>query len=198
MPLLEFDEEAHVYTVDGRRVPSVTQLLKPLEDLSMVPPAVLEHARQRGKAVHKAVEFHETGGVKLETIDPECRPYFEAYLKFKADNPQFRILKVEQRVDHHALGYAGTLDLDALGDGGIPAILDIKCRAAISPVEGVQTAGYALARGEKTGFKPGRYGLQLRKDGTYRLTKYDSPDDYRVWLALVSLHNWKAKHGINI
>src|SRR5262249_15743229 len=49
--ILEFDEAAHMYRVDGVAVPSVTELLEAAgisPDYSKVNPAVLRHARLRG------------------------------------------------------------------------------------------------------------------------------------------------------
>ena len=52
-----FDEVAHAYFLDGKQLPSVTQLLKFVVSFDFVPPDVLEAKRQLGVAVHKACEL---------------------------------------------------------------------------------------------------------------------------------------------
>ena len=49
MSALTFDEAAHEYRLDGRRLPSVTQLLAPLVDYSKVPRETLERAQALGQ-----------------------------------------------------------------------------------------------------------------------------------------------------
>ena len=58
-PEIIFDEATHTYLVDGEEVPSVTTILQPLSmrSYSAVNPSVLEYARNRGKAIHEAVEM---------------------------------------------------------------------------------------------------------------------------------------------
>ena len=69
-----FDPERHLYVVEGRPVPSVTQVLHSAglaADYSMVPPDVLERKRIVGQYVHKATQYLDEGCLDLETVDPE-------------------------------------------------------------------------------------------------------------------------------
>lgn len=61
---LEFDTEAHTYTVDGIAVPSVTQVVRNrFPDMyRTVPEPVLRAAADRGSAIHAAIErYCQTG-----------------------------------------------------------------------------------------------------------------------------------------
>ena len=68
---LTYQEEGHVYSMNGQKLPSVTQLLKDAGlgvNYSAVNPATLENARLRGDAIHYQIEdalwndnFFETG-----------------------------------------------------------------------------------------------------------------------------------------
>ena len=80
---LKFDAEQHVYSLGGRNLPNVTNIIRPLQEgFDRIPPAVLEHARERGQAVHRAVLFHNENDLDIETLDLEIVPYFEAWIRF--------------------------------------------------------------------------------------------------------------------
>ena len=51
---LHFDAATHIYTVDGRRLPNVTGVLK---EVFGERPWWTEEARQRGQMIHLAVEI---------------------------------------------------------------------------------------------------------------------------------------------
>lgn len=60
---LEFDEEDHIYICDGIIVPSVSKILKSkFNDYACVSRSVLEQAREKGTALHEAIELYETTG----------------------------------------------------------------------------------------------------------------------------------------
>ena len=50
-----FDEEHHIYTIDGVRIPSVTTVIDGLVDSSMIPPLQLKWSAHRGSAAHRAI-----------------------------------------------------------------------------------------------------------------------------------------------
>ena len=68
-PKIEFDEEKHIYTVDGVRMPSVTEILAPITAKTdgEISKEVLRMAADRGTIVHKACEEIDYG---LETEVP--------------------------------------------------------------------------------------------------------------------------------
>lgn len=60
---LEYDDEGHIYIVDGIIVPSVTQILsKHFNDYKGVSPDILERAANKGTALHSAIENYEKTG----------------------------------------------------------------------------------------------------------------------------------------
>lgn len=186
---LTFDADSHTYRVGGQVVPSVTQLLEKLHSFAGVPRDVLAAAAERGTAVHIACEYHDTGGVDEESIDPAIRGYVAAYLRFLGDvRPKW--MAVEQRVFHRPLRYAGTLDRAGQIDGR-PWIVDLKTGATSHPVWGMQTAAYAQAAGMPTA---NRGTVQLAADGTYRFREWKDPTDWPAFASLVTLHNWALSH----
>lgn len=62
--LVEYDDDGHVYLVDGIITPSVTQILakKFNNDYINVSQKTLEQASARGTELHKAIELYETQG----------------------------------------------------------------------------------------------------------------------------------------
>ena len=169
-----FFEDTHEYLVDGKPVPSVTEILSPLHrSYAKVNPSVLEYAANRGKAVHEALEVYDLGG-ELEAR-PEAVPYVQAYLDWhRTYSPNW--LAVEKMVFCEEGWFIGTLDrMGYLNDGKL-AIVDIKTsqptREAYVSVC-LQTMAYAMAAmSEEISLdyqKINRYGLFLMKDGKYRL-----------------------------
>lgn len=182
-PEIIFDEAEHIYLVDGVEVPSVTTILQPLASraYASVNPSVLEYARNRGAAVHEALEMHDLGG-ELE-VTPETEGYIRAYLEWEQIYRP-RWTGVEQIVYHEVfprdidkpmlkdgndVDYIGTLDRIGYLNGTELAVVDIKTsnpskEALVSVC--CQTAAYAEAVFNYD--KPSRYGLFLKADGTYR------------------------------
>ena len=191
-----FDEEKHVYTDEsGRKLPSVTTLLKPLTDAVYGPidKDVLRRAAEFGTAVHACTEFFDTDCLDEDSVEPEWQASLDAYKRFKADlKPE--IVKVEWRVACEK--YAGIIDRIALIDGEA-WVIDLKTTSQIHDHVGLQLAAYeALARlhlGRKTPLR--RAALQLRDDGSYRFIEFKDDSDYACFNALLNIHNWRKNHG---
>lgn len=192
MSALQFDEGLHEYRLDGRRLPSVTQLLAPLVDYSQVPKETLERAQQLGTAVHRMTELHDKEDLDEESLSNELRPYLEGWKKFRTEC-QFEPVTVEHRMSHPTFRYAGTSDRTGAIKGRL-AVLDIKKMFVLGPHIGPQLAAYQKLH-ETEGLKViDRYALGLRPDGTYRLQPFTDPLDWQCFLSHLTIHNWKAKH----
>src|SRR5579872_3558709 len=80
-----FDAQNRLYLVEGRPVPSVTQVLHSAgvsADYSMISSEILERKRTIGEYVHRATQYLDEGCLDLESIDPEIQGYLGAYKKF--------------------------------------------------------------------------------------------------------------------
>ncbi|MCA3187664.1 MULTISPECIES: PD-(D/E)XK nuclease family protein [unclassified Cupriavidus] len=193
MSALLFDEASHTYRFDGAIIPSVTQILSPLNDLSMIPVATLEYKRQLGTAVHKATELYDLGELDEDSVAPVVRPYLDAWIRLRAELP-FEILGMEERVYHPVHRYAGTYDRLVILDGK-RSVFDLKT-GAMYPSYGPQTAAYKNAVEKATGKRiEGRYAIELRDDATYRLHEMTDPEDWQVFLGCLALHRFKNKHA---
>jgi len=193
MSELTFDPAKHIYRVNGLRVPSVTGLLKPMQDWSHIPTAVLERKARLGTVVHKICELYALGDLDEKSVHPKAKPYFEAFKRFM-DEKQPVIHGTEKRLYNDELGYAGTMDLD-LQMMGRRFVIDLKATIVHYPITAIQLAGYKRLMRVDSGLEPvTRAALKLGKDGQYNIKVYDSEDDWPAFKALLSAHNWRINH----
>ena len=196
---LQFDPVAHVYSVDGLRVPSVTGILKATGfggDYAAIPVAVLEAARQRGIAVHGFCEQIDRG--EQPVVLAKLQPYVDAYEQCRAET-RLEVIETEQAVFHPEMLYAGRFDLVAWVNGA-RALIDRKVVATIEHLAvAVQTAAYAGARNAMLPQEPveALYSLHLRQDGSYRLEEYNMAECWEMFRSCHALyrHRQSFKKG---
>lgn len=170
-------------------LPRVTVILKAVglgPDLSVVAPAVLEAARQRGIAVHEAIEAAVYGYLEPESIDPTLAPYLDAWLKFVAESG-FQPIAAEFEVRHPLWRYCGHPDV--LGWLlGKRFILDVKTGDAAGAE--YQVAAYVEAWNAERPAETVAGGaiLHLRADGMYRFDEVTLPAAVPVWYAAVVVY----------
>jgi hypothetical protein len=190
---LQFDEAAHRYTVDGKIIPSVTQIISAvgLYEFDYVSADTLAVAAERGRIVHTYIEWYEHGELDETSIDPELQGYFNAYLSMKAAG---KIPAKAELIEHRAYsakyGYAGTLDMLFNGNW----IHDHKTGVK-SPVHGLQLSGYWLELHPNMAEKPERLTCgYYSADGSWELVEY--PYEPFAWLAVVADYKWRVKHNL--
>jgi hypothetical protein len=175
------------------KLPSVTRVLKPFSDFSMIRPDVLRLAAERGTRVHAAVSSHARGLWADSAMVAGDRPFFSSFLQWEAVM-QPRYVSVEEEMKDPALGYMGHPDKVALLLGDAPdclTVIDWKTPLSVSKTWFPQIAAYAhLAR--KAGYPVKRgVAIRLRKDGSFpKLTEVDI--DGEPWAAFLNaLGAWK-------
>jgi hypothetical protein len=184
---LEFSEADHIYTLDGRRVPSVTQVLAMLENWERVPWEQLEAARQFGTNVHKACHLQNRGELDVAALDLALDPYVRAWQRFLVES-NATLIASETRVANARLGYAGTLD--ALVDRrGHTWLVDIKS-GDVPDTCGPQTSAYAAALGRPVR----RYAVQLKPDGSYKTHAYTSSTDFAIFQSCLNVYKWRERN----
>lgn len=105
---VEFTEEGHIYTADGRRLESVTGILKAegfIDDRWFT-----EEARERGSFVHLARHLDDMGELDEESLDPVIVPYLEAWRRFRRESG-FVVERSEVPGMSSSYLYAGTPDV---------------------------------------------------------------------------------------
>lgn len=193
MTQLHFDATSHAYYVDGELIPSVTQIIRPLEAYYRLDQTMLRPYAERGTAVHQLTEIYDLTGEPDPLMNPDLAGYLLAWLDFRKDFG-FTPIATEHRFYHEELLYCGTIDRVGVLRGNL-AILDIKTSTKLGPAIGVQLSGYQ--HGYDPEGKEGvthRYAVQLAGDGTYRVQEYKDNLDWPVFVGMRALHSWTEKY----
>jgi hypothetical protein len=184
-----FDAERHLYFLDGRLLPSVTDILK--EAGLLVYPGTNEYQKQRGSYVHKATELIDIGMLHWEGLDRALRPYCDGYVRFLGETG-FEPLMTERSLYHPGLLYAGTIDRIGVLEGS-RVIVDIKTGVP-HPATEIQLAAYSeLARPHVPVDRC--LALYLRPDGSYSLVEArDEARSFNVFVAALSIVRWRREN----
>lgn len=192
---LEFDAVKHYYKLNGRYIPSVTTIMRPLTaDLYKdIDEAIMKVAADRGTAIHELIENY----IKFGWAEPsnEYELYFKAFTDwFTAKNPQ--TIASELKVYSPMFRYAGTCDYLAIINGHL-TLTDFKTTATLHE-HLVKTQLEAYARAYIEHGVPVEYGccLQLKKDGTYNqiVTKIGNSEAWSVFSSLLNVYNYIQKN----
>lgn len=189
-----FDPVKHRYTLhpSGVILPSVSEILAPVKDFSGIPPAVLEKARDRGTAVHKACELFDLGTLDEDDLDEQLVPYLAAWSKFMVDfKPDWT--EIELPGYHNTLFYAGTPDRRGKQGGRGDRkriVVDIKGTYSLDPAVSLQLSGYDLMGAEKC---DELWSVRLLKDSTYVRTVHRA--EHSTFLSCLNILRWKQKHA---
>lgn len=186
---LVLDESTHRYSYDGRRVSGCTECLA---GVGIVDTSFFKewHA-QRGTAGHKAMELLVQGRLDWTSLDERIVGYVKAGEKFCRDvgivigDPRNL---TEHLVFSQACRVAGRLDLYTELFGKMPTVVDWKLGA--KGHAGLQLAFYADCLQEELRLKkaPRRIAVQLRPDGTYRMTEYKESRDLQHFCAAALIY----------
>ncbi len=183
---LRFDPEKHQYWIGKKRIPGVSEILQKVglvKDYKGVDPFY----RDRGIATHKAIELHLSGSLDPESLDPNVKPCFEAFLKYSADHPLGDILALEKPMVNLSETFAGTPDLITT-----KAIFDWKCSKSHDKVAELQGQAYACLAfhlNHEHIYRP-FIVVELHDDGTYEEFNYGS--DYHRWISVMDLYDWRT------
>lgn len=215
---IDFNEEKHEYSVNGVKVPSVSEILAPLsaERYAELNPYMLQAAAEKGRLVHEACELIDYG--ENPEIEPDIMGYVKAYYDFLMTyKPNWQF--IEKIVcsyrwapvkDEDNILYAGTLDRYGTINGK-GAVVDIKTYSSLTTDSLInascQTYLYRTALEEPlvgiigntkeaidAMYNIKRYVLHLKKDGTWRLVDLDKFDNERGFNSSATagslLHVW--------
>jgi hypothetical protein len=190
-----FRARGHVYTHEGRVVPSVTQVLTlaGLDELAHVPRRCLARAGALGSAVHQACQFLDEDDLDLDSLDPEIVGYVLGWQRFKQEY-DFTPIVIERRgisVGERNYGFC----LDRIGIVGEHELLvEIKTGENPLPSWAIQTAAYA----EAEEFDGARLTVHVAADGSYILIPHADQGDFEVWHHALELAWWRLEHGAKI
>ena len=172
---------------------SVTTVLKPYSNFSMISPEVLELASERGSLVHSLLARYATGLMIFpEEVTPEVAGYYQSGQRW-LDKFVVAVHEVEVEWVHPLHKYMGHPDIVCSLNGGQgKSLIDWKSGAIILPTWPVQVAAYRELA-EKNGHQIARVGcVRIKKDG--KVPKLDEftgtmAADYAVFLCVLTC--WK-------
>ena len=173
---LVFDEANHLYSLDGKAVPGVTRVLEAtgLIDYNFLG-AKRFYYLERGRRVHQATHADDEGRLDESKETDQILGYVDAWRQFRRDYG-FVPNRIEQRVCHRRLGYAGTLDRTGVVRDGSELIVDIKSGIAPSAVRN-QLAAYAACLPHPRTRR--RRCVEVHANGTYRVIAFETGDFQR-------------------
>ncbi len=182
---LEFDEKNHIYTLEGRRLISVTQALGLVDDRWKADPWYLE----RGRLIHLVTEYWDKDELDESTVDDRIKPYLDAYIKFRKET-DFEPVQIEFPIFHPVYLYAGKPDMKGPLNGN-EVLIDKKSGAKVRVNELQGAAYFELCRVNNIPVKK-VFDLYLHDDGTYKLEPIENPKRLLpAFLNVLGAYRWK-------
>lgn len=189
---LRLEESSHTYFLDGLKVPSVTEVLLPLQSFEGIPWDVLEQARIFGQHVHQACALLVRNQLDWASLDPKLVPYVEGAQRFLKDTG-FVVLRSEWTVHNESLRVAGTLDLlGKLGDAY--TLVDWKSTDRAPSTVGYQLAGYEGLYRNQFGGQPMKRLCVILTPGYYRLHPQADKRDWNAFVSCLNFWHLRARH----
>jgi len=189
---VEFNEERHEYRINGRIVPSVTQILGDTFPglYAGIPEHILMRRAQIGTAVHRAIELYLDSKLNVDSLHAEVRPLFESWLKWWRLVEDTAVTLYSERRFGSLLGYAGCDDW--FGTIGLEEWeIDWKTTTAPKLTHQIQTAGYHVGIGASPATRRGC--LYCQRDGSIaQLIEHKDHKDITDWMAILRVYQLKG------
>jgi hypothetical protein len=205
-----FDQEKHLYRVDGRIVPGHTRVLDlgGLVPYGAIEPDILERKSHVGLEVHTACLFHDES--RVFTFDPQIKGYIDAWIDFRRQTGFVPLLR-EYRDIYQINGLKFGMQIDAIGNFAIPrqrsalehteTVVEIKTCTTILPHHGIQLAAQAAAVVHPVLQSPfarflkrKRIVVQLKPDGRWKIHTFEERSDFEAFTSALFLTHWKMQH----
>lgn len=182
---IALDPEKHIYYVDGIPKPGVNEIMR-IVGLNKDWSGVDTFYRDRGTAVHKAINLHLMGTLDPDSVDPVVvKPYLDQFIAWHKANPSAGLIFSERPLYSEAGDFCGTVDL--IMDG---VIWDFKCSKKLDR-EGERQykrvgAGYrSLVRDAIGATLPFKLML-LTGEGPAKILSWECP--FELWDAVLTLY----------
>lgn len=176
--MLEFDRLIHEYSIDGKTIPSVTDLVSILgDDVDEYIEDAMERAADRGVTCHAVIEMALQGEDYTGEYPSAYQAHVNAIEQFLAENT-ISPIAIEQPIYSAEMNVAGTPDLLCMFNGKL-AIMDWKCVSSIAKTKvKAQLNGYCNIFYHSGVFPEELYAVQF------------VPDKYRIYPVAIDAHEW--------
>jgi hypothetical protein len=195
---LEFDNENHIYRLDGVAIPGYSQIAKKMgiANLDNIPEYTLEQARQFGQAGHYATRLSDEGRLDEDSLSLPLIPCLKSYRDFlRCSNVEIIKEYIEKPICSFRYRFGTTPDRICLIRGEL-SVLELKFQETISKATSIQTAFQKIAANEFYHIKiKKRYGLQITLNGNCILHSYKDKNDEQVALCFLGAFNWREKNA---
>lgn len=204
----QFDEERHIYTVDGMVVPGVTRIIDHagLTDFANVRADILERRSKLGRIVHSCAHFFDEGDLDWPTVAEEARGYVDSWANLVTE------LGLKwNHIEHQCVSEIDGMKLGMRPDRegfvlGRLSVVDLKISRQAEPWHGIQTALYAMGLPHPMLLTPmarfmarDRYIAKLHEHGKKaQLVPYRARNDADVGRSALAISHWKLAHGRKI
>jgi hypothetical protein len=169
-------------------LPSVTRILSPWSDFSMISEEVLNRASLRGTRVHQACAAYAMDFPMPDDIEEDDCGYIDSFKNWFDDTVD-GLASVEHEYINRKYGFMGHPDLVCYIKGEI-CVVDLKTPRTTSPSWKLQLAAYAhLTQAQRC------FSLRLNPDGGRAIV--DEVKDWQRDLAIFfnALSVWRYYHG---
>lgn len=191
MPRIELEPAAHIYQVDGRHTPGVSEVL---QDAGLIDRRwFTDGGAERGKMVHVACQYLAEGDLDWASVSPMLMPYLEAYQLWLKQG-EFRTEHAERHYYSEALDYCGTPDVVGCWRDRL-TVVDFKS-GQVPAWTVFQLAAYGNLVFEDTGVEPTIMSVQLGNNGRYKTTQYVDRNAWNVFKAALVLYRAKRLYKI--
>ena len=171
-------------------IPSVTEVLKPWADFSMIPPHILDAAAVRGTATHDVCATIARG-LPVLSVPQNIEGYVASYQRW-FDFFVDEVLLVEERLTDLDFGYHGEPDLIIKAKHAEIILIDNKTPVQLLKTWQIQCSGYwNLA--SKHGITANKCGsLRLHPDGKIAKMEFynNSLSDFNLFLQALNLYRF--------
>jgi hypothetical protein len=195
-PIFRFDESEHRYWLGDEELASVTTILAASFSFN-ARKEVAEVARELGTIVHKACELDDLNDLDESTLEPEFRPYLEAWRAFRKEHGFTPDMEgIEVRRYHPQWKYAGTIDRVGRMRSGRHMVLDIKTGGRYAHYQ-LQLAAYVFLLDNPFDYHRGV--VVLNSNGSFDFEEYSKDSVHQDIGFFRSAHNvykFKREHKL--
>lgn len=133
-----YNEETRQHTLNGKIIPSVSQVIDTLNDFSGIDPEVLERKAELGIEFHKAIRLHLLDDLWFDSIDPDLVKPMNTFIDWwDKRKKSYDITHIESPMYHKTLKYCGCPDLVCETD-----LFDWKLRKYMPVVDVLKLEAY--------------------------------------------------------